>query len=313
MRKIWLVLRFLLLSVLAVATAAVFAATVAAFLPQSEYLIDQLSQLRLAFVLVLMCMTLSFFVLRSPWFCAASCLGIIVNVCSYPAFFLPAHHTGSGPRITMMSANIYGQRNYNYAALIDLVRERKPQILCVEETTPQWLLKLRKALPDYPFVIDQGYSGGSAIFSNIAIERLETKHGVNRFGVRGTFVFGNRKIILIVSHPPAPTSTARWTLRNNEFARLDDDVAASAMPVIIIGDFNSTPWSSYFQQLIRLGKLHDSEAGFGIQPSWSTLMPLPLVPIDHCVYTNEFVTTSRQVGPTIGSDHLPLFVELVQR
>ena len=313
MHKALLVFRFLLLSVCAVATAAIFAASLAAFLPQSEYLIDQLSQLRLGFVLALAALALAFCILRSRWFFGLACFAITMNVLSYCGFFLPAPHSGSGPSISLMSSNIYGQKNFDYAALIDLVRERKPDILCIEETTPQWMRKLRLGLPDYPFIIDQGYSGGSALFSKMPVDRVETAPGIKRFGVRCKIQLGNMKALLIVSHPPAPTSTGRWNYRNNEFVRLAEDTAASAIPVIIIGDFNSTPWSSYFQQLLMQGQLQDSEVGFGIQPSWSTLMPLPLVPIDHCVYTKQFVAKSRDVGPNIHSDHLPLFVELTVR
>jgi endonuclease/exonuclease/phosphatase (EEP) superfamily protein YafD len=63
--------------------------------------------------------------------------------------------------------------------------------------------------------------------------------------------------------------------------------------------------------LLEVGKLKDSEQGFGPQPSWSTEMLIPFVPIDHFLVSNDIEVLNRVLGPNLGSDHLPVYVDLL--
>jgi endonuclease/exonuclease/phosphatase (EEP) superfamily protein YafD len=81
--------------------------------------------------------------------------------------------------------------------------------------------------------------------------------------------------------------------------------------LIVIGDFNSTPWHSDFRQLIKNSGLVNAQNGFGIQTSWHGNFPFWLrIPIDHCLHSKSLRTIRYTVGSNIGSDHLPLLVEL---
>ena len=51
--------------------------------------------------------------------------------------------------------------------------------------------------------------------------------------------------------------------------------------------------------------------GFGVQPSWPTKPLILRIPIDHILVSKNIVTARRWIGPETGSDHLPVFADLV--
>lgn len=72
-----------------------------------------------------------------------------------------------------------------------------------------------------------------------------------------------------------------------------------------------SPSNYYFARLLDEGRLNDSEQGFGPQQSWSTELLIPVVPIDHFLVSRDIEVTNRALGPNIGSDHLPVYVDLL--
>jgi endonuclease/exonuclease/phosphatase (EEP) superfamily protein YafD len=79
----------------------------------------------------------------------------------------------------------------------------------------------------------------------------------------------------------------------------------------VIGDFNVTAWSTYFRELVDQGDFANSQHGFALWPTWHAGLPLVMrIPIDQCLHSRDLATVARQVGPDVGSDHLPLLVNL---
>jgi endonuclease/exonuclease/phosphatase (EEP) superfamily protein YafD len=115
-------------------------------------------------------------------------------------------------------------------------------------------------------------------------------------------------ITLILAHPVIP----RWQydIRNGELLEIASQAKNADTPVVVFGDLNCSPWSYYFEKVLEIGQLKDTERGFGLHPTWSARWYFPWVPIDHCLTSDHFVTLQREVGPDIGSDHLPVFVKL---
>lgn len=276
------------------------------------YLIDNLSQLRFLYTILLFPLLLSCMLVRSIWGAIISSVALALNVTA----FVPLYQTGTPvsakPSISIVTMNIWGAHNHRYSDAVKYIRAANPDVICLNEITKDWMNEMRKKLPDYAFVFDEGLSGGAAIFSRIPIERQIPPEGprMRRYGVRGQVTLDNQQVLIIAEHPPAPYMKSNWSKRNAEFNRLINDITATNAHVVLIGDLNCTPWSFYFRGLLEKARLVDSEIANGIQPSWSTLHVLPLVPIDHCLVTNQLCVQERKLGPNIGSDHLPVFVRL---
>jgi endonuclease/exonuclease/phosphatase (EEP) superfamily protein YafD len=75
---------------------------------------------------------------------------------------------------------------------------------------------------------------------------------------------------------------------------------------------NTTTWSRYFRDFVGQSGLRSVRDGFGILATWPTFMGprWMMIPIDHCFVSNDIRVVSASVGERIGSDHLPLIVEL---
>ncbi len=82
---------------------------------------------------------------------------------------------------------------------------------------------------------------------------------------------------------------------------------------IVLGDLNVTPYSPYFRNLLDRGNLVDSRRGFGVQatwPQWPSFLAWARIPIDHILHDPGLTTTTRRVGPALGSDHRPVIATL---
>jgi endonuclease/exonuclease/phosphatase (EEP) superfamily protein YafD len=86
-------------------------------------------------------------------------------------------------------------------------------------------------------------------------------------------------------------------------------------PKICVGDLNITPWSPYYRDFVERTNLADVGKGFGILPSWPTFLLFKwlMLPLDHCLVSDDIRVADVKTGESNGSDHLPLIVELELR
>jgi endonuclease/exonuclease/phosphatase (EEP) superfamily protein YafD len=81
-------------------------------------------------------------------------------------------------------------------------------------------------------------------------------------------------------------------------------------PLILAGDFNLTPFSWGMERLTReTGLRRHTHLAF----SWPAHRYVPVVGIDNLLSTPDIATVAVRTGPRIGSDHLPVTVDLAVR
>jgi endonuclease/exonuclease/phosphatase (EEP) superfamily protein YafD len=313
MRK---VLRFIARIFPWVCTVMLLLLSLAGVVPRPTWYVDNVAQLRLPLLIAVVALLLACLPLRRNRLTAALLAILIIDLLPVASLYLPpSTATSGGSTIKVVSANTWGAHNLDQSAFESLIRAERPDLFILIEMTPAWLKALKRDLPEYSIEFGETLSGGTAIFSKIPIREMDMRAIAHkrRFGARGVISIDGTDVLLIGSHPPAPSEKTRWQVRNAELQRLAEDVRReiAVQPVVIAGDLNTTPWSYYFQHLCESG-LRDSEQGLGPQPSWSKRMPLPLVPIDHVLYTEGVVIRNRRLGPDIGSDHLPVIFEIAR-
>ncbi len=121
-------------------------------------------------------------------------------------------------------------------------------------------------------------------------------------------------IRLLAIHTLPPVRPNYAFLRDQQMQAAADWIHENDTPAIIIGDFNATPWSSAFRNMLERGSLQNSQVGYGIAGTWPAHGgPLGMIPIDHCLHTSHWTVLDRRLGPNLGSDHRPLFIQLALR
>ena len=88
--------------------------------------------------------------------------------------------------------------------------------------------------------------------------------------------------------------------------------AKETLPLVWVGDLNTTTWSRNLALVAETGGLRNARQGFGLGPSW--MYPLPLwplaLPIDHVLIKNDVGVRAFRLGGYTGSDHLPVVADL---
>ena len=81
-------------------------------------------------------------------------------------------------------------------------------------------------------------------------------------------------------------------------------------PLIVAGDLNTSNWSYSYKLFEQESGLINSKLGFGIASTWPSSLAGLGIGIDHILTSDDFMTESLKVGPTVGSDHRPIIATL---
>jgi endonuclease/exonuclease/phosphatase (EEP) superfamily protein YafD len=223
---------------------------------------------------------------------------------------------GSGPTLTVLVLNL-DATNDDHAAVAELVRARRPDVFAVLELTPVWRDALEPQLGAYDerrLEIRSG-SYGVGLYSRLPLSELATlSPSESRDPLLTATVatpFGPLRLALLHPEVPSTSTDARTHLA---LVRVAVEAATGAAGAgAVLGDLNTTPWSARFDELLGSG-LEDTREGYGLQASWPSFLPGALrIPIDHVLVTPGLAAVDREVGPDVGSDHLPVWIELAAR
>jgi endonuclease/exonuclease/phosphatase (EEP) superfamily protein YafD len=293
--------------------AIVGATSILGFLSKWAYISELASHFRLACLYAAVAL-LAFFALRKAGKPAVVAGALVVlNALPIAPYFVKNGATVSKEniktRITIIQMNLFGDRNQNHAAVLNRIREANADLVVLSEMTNHWALFLSQNLGEYKYVEPHGR--GIGLFSKLPLSDTKlTYYGrLCRPALQTTCNTGSEQFRLFAVHPLIPTN--HFADRNGQMAQVAADARSSSLPVIVSGDMNCSPWSHYFSRLLKDGKLHDTQIGFGLQPSWPVLFNMvPLIPIDHCLISDGLVALNRKTLANVGSDHLPVYIEL---
>ncbi|MDP2323380.1 MAG: endonuclease/exonuclease/phosphatase family protein [Gammaproteobacteria bacterium] len=213
--------------------------------------------------------------------------------------------------VSLVALNLYYRREDAEATRAYLERQF-PDLLVLSEVTPRWHEKLRELEQTYPYfaIRTRLNPWGIAVYSKYPLQEVEDLDlGDDRSShLRVLVQLPDGLAEVYAVHLASPPSPRQARQRNTQMRRLAERIASAdpALPKIVAGDFNSTPFSPFFQDLLRDARLTDGRRPFGLHATWPT-WPVPLwIPIDHCLVSNDVTVTRVATGTATGSDHLPL-------
>ncbi|MEM6471298.1 MAG: endonuclease/exonuclease/phosphatase family protein, partial [Planctomycetota bacterium] len=124
-------------------------------------------------------------------------------------------------------------------------------------------------------------------------------------------------IQVIATHPLPPMGANRFHMRNRHFQEVASRVSQFSarmpkVPVIVMGDFNLTPWSPWMRKFETASKLSRVASGIGLTPTWYARPNrfLSGLVLDHVLVSDHLNCTDYNVGGDIGSDHRGVIVRL---
>lgn len=290
----------------------------AGFIPNS-WICDLASQFKLVYVVLLAILLVLSAVARARIVAAILCGCLLVT--AIPVVRMMPHPDCQLPidrqNISILNFNTEFLYNNRYDLVEQLIEQRHPDIIALVEINKKWIDCIQKALKPYRYSKVVLAAPGMAVYSLYPIENIDVRYYAGHPRIFMTVKVGTQSIHLLIAHPTTPMSQMGFEERNREFAQLSDEIRSLPRPKMLIGDMNCGPWSPAFRKLLRSG-LHDSEQGFGPQPSWPARtgrvfpnVPIPpLIPIDHVLVSEDFCVLQRTAGPPMNSDHLPVFVTL---
>lgn len=205
----------------------------------------------------------------------------------------------------------------------ELLRQSGAEIVCLQETTPQWAEYLRQALArDYPFMqfrdSKNRMGGGLGFLAKVPAREVaylpsETTW-FDGWIMRFETAIGPVQVINVHLRPPI-SDRGSWV--SGYFTTADDRLAEmerfyqareSQTPTAVLGDFNDGESSAVARWLERQGLRNALPQFDRSHPTWqwqTSVMTLKRR-MDHIFYPPEFDCTAARVIPAGASDHFPV-------
>lgn len=239
---------------------------------------------------------------------------------------LPQAPPPDAPTIRVMSANLLWD-NPHTDRLQQAVAEVAPDILVVQEEAVRWRDAIAK-LDQLPY---RSRFTGVDVASRFPITArkvgLDIAHLRNAIGgqmaLRAEIDPGaaGRPFVLYDIHPPTPRSLLGWQVRAAYLDAVSRLVAAEppGTPVIVAGDWNTPTWSPLLRRFVdKTGLAPAAASPWPVPTRIFDLFGLPLpywlgTPIDRIAVSRNVAVAGFHRGPAFGSDHLPVYADVVVR
>jgi endonuclease/exonuclease/phosphatase (EEP) superfamily protein YafD len=222
-----------------------------------------------------------------------------------------AHHLGAnnstvislrpGERVLRVMTFNTRVGNKNYKAIIAEIRRLSPDLALLVEFGPDKRIIYDLLKAEFPYVADCGANCQFGLLSRIPISLVELKNDWDgpwliRAILGGDFSDTN-VIGVHLTRPPNVATQFRQIRRLGEYLNPING------KILVMGDFNATPFSELFNDLAKNTNLERLTA----VPSWPSYLELPQLAIDHVLASPGFrVLKGPQIGHSVGSDHYPL-------
>lgn len=251
-------------------------------------------------------------------------LALAVNLWPITAYFNPNNRalptTSKVARSDQISFRLLMMNvlrtNKNFQATLKEVVNENADFVFLMEVEPSWKSQLSELQVRYPYqklLCRQDYTG-VAFLSKHPWDDLEIV-SVNDIAnppidIRFSSLAGTTTgIRLIATHPLPPFGPRLTDSRDRQLNVLAKRFQADEAN-LLIGDFNLTPWSPRFRQVLEAGRLRDASLGYGISP---TLIPLPTLmgglKVDHILVNDRIHIRDYRLHSDAHSDHQRVIVE----
>ncbi len=222
--------------------------------------------------------------------------------------------------VRLMTHNLFGM-NYEMERVVAAIMAEDPDVIVFQEYFGEQATDLHPLLlAKYPFFVRcrGGKRANLGLYSRLPFSQLDEDACPNdAYGAERTAhilaevtLDGDKTFLVLTSHMDWPYPVAR---QREQLEHLAAVVARAEGPLVVAGDFNSTPWSYALRRFVAETGLTRETLSLFTFPmrfhyfgAWRDT--LPFLPLDQ-VLTRGVNVHSVETGGRTASDHLPVVVE----
>lgn len=254
--------------------------------------------------------------------------GIALKICTY--------------NVGLFAQGKERNRTASFEGIKSFIRKEDPGIVCMQEFQVEDTSLIKKQFPQYPYRYFHLFNGTKRKFGNLTLSKfpiinsgkITFKRSTNLCIYSDIEHYGKTLRIYnthLESHSISFTSLIK-NIREKEkiteeIYQVHDKVAStfkrralqvdtiarhlhqSPFPAIICGDFNDTPMSYTYKNLISGKRDSFRQSGKGFSATYSVLWPL--LRIDYILYPTPFWSLTHHSPRIEYSDHYPVISELI--
>ncbi len=214
------------------------------------------------------------------------------------------------PHLTIAHLNLQARNTASDEIIAAAAAHELGDVFVLVEPTRGWNKLLVGKMSDYQ-VVELGGRADALIFTRVPLRQVDRPDEPGLPDISVSFVIDAPEgpISVLAADASSPGTPLEGHNRDLELDAMARWRSAQTGRVVMLGDWNITPWSAGYRDLTSSTGLHPAEAGFGVVATWpSKLGPLGL-PIDHQLHTNELVAADVRTGPSFGSSHHSFYVD----
>lgn len=282
---------------------------------QSHWFLELYVHFLLQYLITFFVLAISFIFLKE----ITKAIVSIVLCCLLLFQIKPVHNTASvnpesskeDSSLTILSMNLLSS-NTEFEKANSLIISKDPDVIVLIEYTTSWDENI--AVKQYPYQIKSIREDhfGIAMYSKLPFEMSELIDFTNsRFPfIHAAFMVGGKVTQILAVHFENPVGWRANGVRNFQMAASANYLNKVDGPKILIGDFNCSPYSHAFKDIMEQSGLRDSRSHMTIGSSWPTFFFPLMIPIDHALVSKEINVREHSLLKFKGSDHKALFVGL---
>ena len=297
--------------------------TVAGLFARAHWLADLLANLRVQQVIaILIAMVITASLRHWRWLVIE-----VVLLTIHVPWFASAWRgrpSGSDPDFVVLVANVLTS-NHQHRSIIRQIEAAEPDVFAIVELGSPLARVLEQTFAEsYPHrsaISQDSGNFGVGVYSKYPLVDVEqfvlNVNGIT--SIAATIKKEGQSYRVLATHPLPPIGARGSELRNDHLSKLADRVSAfrqenPAIPMIVVGDLNLTPWSPLFGDFASASGLRRAGRGYGIQPTWYARPNFAFgLVLDHGLISEDLDCVSREVGEPMGSDHRAVRLGLKNR
>ncbi|MCJ8313116.1 MAG: endonuclease/exonuclease/phosphatase family protein [Saccharospirillaceae bacterium] len=222
------------------------------------------------------------------------------------------------PKLSLVNFTVYNANvltsNLSHDLILKQILLQSPDVITLQEfsTVLQQSLMPLDFLYPYQVLVPRNDNFGIALYSKWPItEQNILKFEPLKLPTIDVLIQTAPPVRIITTHPIPPMNKTMFNARNQHMLELAQHIQLQTSLVILTGDFNNTSFTNSFKGFLKQSQLTQTRKYHGIKGTWpSAFNNIGLsIPIDHILLSPQINQFELNVLPTIGSDHLPLFLK----